>query len=186
MVALVNGEGLLALSIGAGTGLGQAESTQPLAAAQLGQVLFLLGGSAVLVNGSGAQRGMGRQDNTGGAAYLGHFLNGHNVGQHIAACTADLFGEVDAHHAQLSHLLDGLFGEVFLSVDLLGQGLDFVFSKLLVHLLDHLLLFRQSKIHLVNLHILKQTQPDAFLLARQARELYSYRASTGVLVRSAL
>ena len=186
MVALIHGKGLLTLGVGAGAGLGQTESADPLAAAQLGQVLFLLGGSAVLVNGSGAQRGMGRQDNTGGAADLGHFLNGHNVGQHIAACTADLFGEVDAHHAQLCHLLDGLFGEVLLSVDLLGEGLDFVFSKLLVHLLDHLLLLRQSKIHLINLHILKQTQPGAVLHCARRVGWFNYRASTAVLVRSAL
>ena len=90
---------------------------------------------------------MGRQDNTGGAADLGQLLDSHNVGQHVAACTADLFGEVDAHHAQLRHFFDGFLGEIFLSIDLFGEGLDFVFSKLLVHLLDHLLLFRQSKIH---------------------------------------
>ena len=90
---------------------------------------------------------MGGQDNTCGAADLGQLLDSHDVGQDVAACTADGLREVDAHHAQLSHLLDGLLGEVLFRVDLLGEGLDFVFSKLLVHLLDHLLLFRQSKIH---------------------------------------
>ena len=185
MVALVNGEGLLALSIGAGTGLGQAESADPLAAAQLGQVLFLLGGGAVLIDGRSAQRGVGRQDNTGRAANLGHFLNRHDVGQHVAACTANGLREINAHHAQLSHLLNGLFGEVLLRVDLLGQGLDFVLSKLLVHLLDHLLLFRQSKIHYLILPISTNAARHG---ARRARRvsLRNYRASTGVLVRSAL
>ena len=37
VVALVNGEGLLALSVGTGTGLGQAERADPLAGAQLGR-----------------------------------------------------------------------------------------------------------------------------------------------------
>ena len=64
MVALVNGEGLLALGVGTGTGLGQAERADPLAAAQLGQVLGLLLGGAVLIDGSRAQRGVGGQDNT--------------------------------------------------------------------------------------------------------------------------
>ena len=129
---------------------------------------------------------MGRDDDTGGAADLGHLLNGHDVGQHIAAGAADFLGEVDAHHAQLRHLLDGLNGEIFLGIDLFGERLDFVLSKLLVHFLDHLLLFGQSKIHLINLHILKQTRPGAVLPAPGAKVLLNYRASTGVLVRSAL
>ena len=186
MVTLVHGEGLLALRIGAGTGLGQAESADPLAAAQLGQVLFLLGGGAVLIDGSSAQRGVSGQDDTGGAADLAHLLNGHDIGQNIAAGAADRLREVDAHHAQLSHLLDGLLGEVLLGIDLLSEGLDFVFSKLLVHLLDHLLLFRQSKIHLINLHILKQTQPGAVIYCARRVGWFNYRASTAVLVRSAL
>src|SRR5699024_8981090 len=48
-VLTLHGVGLLALGVGAGAGLGQAESAQPLAAAQLGQVLGLLLGGAVLV-----------------------------------------------------------------------------------------------------------------------------------------
>ena len=81
---------------------------KPLAAAQLGQVLGLLLGGAVLIDGSCAQRGVGGQDNTCGAADLGQLLDSHDVGQDVAACTADGLREVDAHHAQLSYLLDAL------------------------------------------------------------------------------
>ena len=147
MVALIHSKGLLALCISAGAGLSQAESTQPFAAAQLGQVLCLLVCSAVLIDRSSTQGGMGRQDNTCGAANLAHFLNSHHVGEHIAACAADLFGEVNAHHAQLCHLFNGLFGEIFLRVNLFGKGFDFVLSKFFVHFLYHSLLLGQSKIH---------------------------------------
>ena len=46
-----HGHGLLALGVGAGAGLGQAEGAQPLAGAQLGQVLLLLLLGAVLIDG---------------------------------------------------------------------------------------------------------------------------------------
>ena len=62
-------------------------------------------------------------------------------------CAADLFGEVHAHHAQLCHLFNGLFGEIFLRVNLFGKGFDFVLSKFFVQLLYHSLLLGQSKIH---------------------------------------
>ena len=146
-VILFLGNGLLALCVGAGARLGQAEGTQPLAAAQLGQVLCLLLRGTVLINRSSAQAGVSRNDDTGGAANLAQLFHSHDVGQHIAAGTAHRSGEIDAHHAQLAHLLDGLLGEVLFCIDLLGQGLDFVFSKLAVHLLHHLLLLGQSKIH---------------------------------------
>ena len=147
MVALIHSKGLLALCVGAGAGLSQAESTQPFAAAQLGQVLCLLVCSAVLIDRSSTQGGMGGQDNTCGAADLGQLLDSHDVGQDVAACTADGLREVDAHHAQLSHLLDGLLGEIFLRVNLFGKGFDFVLSKFFVHFLYHSLLLGQSKIH---------------------------------------
>ena len=146
-VILFLGNGLLTLCIGTSARLGQAESAQPLAAAELGQVLCLLLRGTVLINRSSTQAGVSGDDDTGGATDLAQLLHCHDVGQHIAACTADRGGEVNAHHAQLAHLLDGLFGEVLFCINLLSQGLDFVFSKLAVHLLHHLLLLGQSKIH---------------------------------------
>ena len=57
----------------------------------------------------------------------------------VAAGAAQLFGEVNTHHAQLSHFLDSLFGEAFLLVNFLRQRLDFVLSELLEHFLCHCL-----------------------------------------------
>ncbi len=91
---------------------------------------------------------MGGHDDGSGAADLGQLLHAHGVGQHIAAGAAVLLGEVDAHHAQLGHLLDGLHGEALLLVDLLSQRLDFVLGEFAVHLAEHLLLFCQMKIHI--------------------------------------
>jgi hypothetical protein len=73
-VILFLGNGLLALCIGAGTRLGQAECTQPLAAAQLGQILCLLLGSTIFINRSSTQAGVSRDDDTGGTP---SFLTGN-------------------------------------------------------------------------------------------------------------
>ena len=138
---------------------------------------------------------MSRNDDTGGAANLAQLFHSHDVGQHIAAGTAHRSGEIDAHHAQLAHLLDGLLGEVLFCIDLLGQGLDFVFSKLAVHLLHHLLLLGQSKIHRYILltglfHLPELPGANKFLptaFPRPGETFFrTYSWSTGVLVRSAL
>ena len=70
-----HGHGLLPLGVGAGAGLGQAEGAQPLAGAQLGQVLLLLLLGAVLIDGGRAQGGVGGEDNAGGAADLAHLFH---------------------------------------------------------------------------------------------------------------
>ena len=108
----------------------------------------------MLKDGGAAQGGVGGHDDGGGAAHLGQLLHTHGIGQHIAAGAAILLGEVDAHHAQLGHLLHGLHGEALLLVQLLGEGLDLSFREFAVHLADHLLLFRQMKIHFFVLLIL--------------------------------
>jgi hypothetical protein len=106
---------------------------------------LLLG--AVLKDGSAAQRGVGRHDDRGGAADLGQLLHAHGIGENVAAGAAVLLGEVNAHHAQLCHLLHGLHGEALFLVDLLGQGFDLVLGELAVHLTEHQLLIGKMKIH---------------------------------------
>ena len=147
VVALQHGGGLLAGGVGSGVGLGEAEGTDFLAAQQVGQVLLLLLLGAVLKDGGAAQGGVGGDDDSGGAADLGQLLHAHGVGQDVAACAAVLPGEVNAHHAQLRHLLHGFHGEALFLVNLLGQGLDLVLGKLTVHLTEHQLLIGKMKIH---------------------------------------
>ena len=142
-----HGGGLLALGVGAGAGLGQAESADLLAGAQVGQILHLLLLGAVLKNGSSAQGGVGGNDNSGGAADLCQLLHAHCIGQHIGAGAAVLLGEVNAHHTQLRHLLDGFHGEALFLVDLSGQGLYFVLCKFAVHLANEQLFLSQMEIH---------------------------------------
>ena len=144
-----HGGGLLALGIGAGARLGQAERADPLAGAQLGQVILLLLLGAVLIDGSAAQGGVGGDDNAGGAADLAHLLDGHDIGQNVRAGAAVLLGEIDAHHPQLRHLLDGFLGERLVLVHPLGQGLDFIFGEVTVHLAEHFLLSGKVQIHLL-------------------------------------
>ena len=147
VIAIQHGNGLLALRVGAGTRLGEAERADPFAAAQLGQVIFLLLLGAVFIDGSTAQGGVGGKDNAGGAADLGKLFDRHDIGEDVAAGAAVLFGEIDSHHAQLSHLLDGLFGEALFLIHLSSQGLYFILGKLTVHFLHHGLLFGELEIH---------------------------------------
>ena len=147
VIALQHGGGLLAGSVGTGVGLGQTEGADLAAGAQVGQILLLLLLSAVFINGGAAQRSMGGKDDRGGAADLCQLFHCHSVSQGVRAGAAVLLGEVDAHHAQLGHLLDGFHGEAFFLIDLLSQGLDFGFRKLTVHFAEHLMLLAQNKIH---------------------------------------
>ncbi len=139
--------GLLTLGVRTGAGLGQAEGADLLAGAQVGQVLHLLLLGAVLKDGGGAQRGVGGNDNSSRAADLSQLFDAHGVGEHISAGAAVLLGEVNAHHAQLGHLLDGLHGEALFLIDLSGQGLDLVLRELAVHLANEQLFLRQMEIH---------------------------------------
>ena len=148
VVALQHRQGLLAGGVCAGVGLGQAEGTDLLAGEQVGQILPLLLLGAVLKDGGAAQGSVGRNDNSSGAADLGQLLHAHGVGQNVAAGAAVLLGEVNTHHPQLGHLLDGLHGEPLLFVDLLSQRLHFVLGEFTVHLPEHLLLVCQMKIHI--------------------------------------
>ena len=146
-VLVLDSGGLLAGSVGTGVGLGQTERTDLAAAQQVGQVLPLLLLGAVLINGSAAQRGVSGNDNSSGAADLGQLFHAHGIGQDVAAGAAVFLGEVNAHHAQLRHLLDGLHGEALFLIDLLSQRLDLVLGEFPVHLAEHLLLVCQMKIH---------------------------------------
>ena len=157
MISLQHRGGLLSGSIGTGIGLGQAKGADPLAGAELGQVLLLLLLGAVLKDGGAAQGGVGGHNDSGGAAHLGQLLHRHGISQHIGAGAAVLLGEIDAHHAQLGHLLDGLLGEALLLVDLLGQGLHLILGELTVHFPKHLMLFGQMKIHIALLLLDKNT-----------------------------
>jgi len=94
-----------------------------------------------------AHRGVGGNDNGSGAADLGQLFHAHGVGQHVGAGAAILLGEVNAHHAQLGHLLDGLHGEALFLIDLGGQGLDLVLREIAVHLANEQLFLRQMEIH---------------------------------------
>ena len=90
---------------------------------------------------------MGGKNNAGGAADLGELFDSHDIGEDIAAGTAVLFGEVDTHHTELSHLFDGFFGEALFLIYLGSQGLYFILGKLTVHLLHHGLLSGEFEIH---------------------------------------
>ena len=119
-VLILDSDGLLAGSVRAGAGLGQTERADLAAGEKVGQILHLLLLGAVLEDRGAAQGGMSGNDDRGGAADLRQLLNAHGIAQNVAARAAILLGEVNAHHAELGHLFDGLHGEALLLIELLS------------------------------------------------------------------
>ena len=147
LVAVKDGGGLLPGGVGAGVGLGQAESADPLAAGQLGQVALLLLLGAVLHDGGHAEAGVGGEDDAGGGAHAAQLLDGHAVHDIRAAGSAVLFRHRNAHQANLGHLLHCLFGETLLLVHFGCEGFHLLLCKLANHLQEEFFLFGVAKIH---------------------------------------
>ena len=119
-VLILDSDGLLAGSVRAGAGLGQTERADLAAGEKVGQILHLLLLGAVLEDRGAAQGGMSGNDDRGGAADLRQLLNAHGIAQNVAARAAILLGEVNAHHAELGHLFDGLHGEALFLIEFFG------------------------------------------------------------------
>ena len=86
-------------------------------------------------------------DNSRGTADLCQLFNAHGIGKDVTAGAAVLLGEVNTHHTQLSHLLDGFHGEALFLVDFSSQGLYFVLCKFTIHLANEQLFLSQMEIH---------------------------------------
>ena len=99
--------------------------------------------------GGAAQRGVGRDDDTGGDADAAQLLYGHTVHDIGAASPAILGGNRDTHKAYLGHFLHCFHGETLLFVDLGGEGFHLFLRKLANHLKEELFFFRKAKIHIV-------------------------------------
>ena len=147
VVALVLGHRLLHGGVGARAGLGQAESAQPLAGGQLGQVLLLLLLGAVLADGPGAQGGVGRHHHGGGGAVLGQLLAHADVVDIAQAGPAVLLGKGHAHHPHVRQLVPGLLGEPLFFVDLCSDRGDFLQAEVMQHVQYVLLIRGKMKIH---------------------------------------
>ena len=120
VIAVEHRDGLLTGGVGTGVGLGQTERADLAAGQEIGEVLLLLLLGAVLKNRRAAEGGVRRDDDRGGAADLRQFLDAHGVGKNVTAGAAVFLREVNAHHAELGHLFDGLHGEALFLIDLLG------------------------------------------------------------------
>ena len=129
MVALVHGGGLGAAGVGACVGLSQAEGADLLALGQGDQILFLLLLIAEGVDGPGAQRGVGGEDDACAAVHPGQLFHGDGVAQGVAPHAAVFHGEGDAHPAQLAQLFHGLGGELVVLVQHECDGFDLFFCK---------------------------------------------------------
>ena len=150
VVALLHRGSLLAGRVCTGVGLGQTKGAQAFSAGQPGQVLLLLLLSAPIINGGGAQGGMGRQGDAGGRAHLGQLLYRDHIAQIVALFAAVLFGEGNAQHSIVRHLLDALLGKSLVLVDLFRKRLDLLLRKLAVHLLNHFVFIVEAEIHVVS------------------------------------
>ena len=149
MVTGVNSGGLLHGSIGTCIGLGQTEGANPLTRSEFGQILHLLLLGAVFHDGSDAQRGVSREDNTRGGTHAGEFLNSHDIHLHGTAGTAILLGDRNTHHAEFAHLLDSLDGETLLLIHFGSKRLHLVLCKRANHLQEQLFSLRITKIHIL-------------------------------------
>ena len=125
VVALVLGGGLGAAGVGACVGLGQAEGAHLFAGAQVGQVFHLLLLGAEGVDGVGAQRRVGGEDDAGAAVHPAQLLHGDGVAEGVQSGAAVLGLIGDTHKAQLAHFRHSLPGEAVFLVQHERDGLDF-------------------------------------------------------------
>ena len=110
--------GLLCRGVCTRIWFGQTESSEPFAGSQSGQILALLLLGAVLEYRCKTEGGMcGKHDSCRGA-YPRKFLHCDGVHDVVPACPAVFNGEGYAEESERSHLLDRLYGESLLFVDL--------------------------------------------------------------------
>ena len=127
----------------AGVGLGEAEAAQPLARAQLGQVVLLLLLGAPAQDRRAHQRGLDRHHRPHGGVPAAHLLHDQAVGEVVEAGPAVLAGDDRAQVALLRHLRDELQVEVVVAVVLPRAGDDLLVGELAGGLLDQPLLVAQ-------------------------------------------
>ena len=99
------------------------------------------------IDGETVQGVIYRHDHPGGGACLGDLNHSQDIGDIVHPCTAVFLWDGDSHEAQFSHFLTQLCGVFFCFVKHCCHGFNLVFRKALAHLLYHLLLFGQLKVH---------------------------------------
>ena len=97
--------------IGPGVGFGQAERAEIVAPGQARDVLLFLFRSAELVDGVGAERGVGGEGQAGRGADPRYFLDRNRVRLVVEAHTAKFLRPQDAEPAALGHGLDVIIHE---------------------------------------------------------------------------
>ena len=147
VVALVFENSLLACCVSTCVGLGQTESTELLAAQKLGKILCLLLFGTELVDRPGAKGCVSGNADSCGSANLGYFLDALCIGELVQSCSAVFLGERNTHEAHLCSLLEGLYGEFLLFVDLSSDGSADSCSEIAIQG-DHLFMnFVVKKVH---------------------------------------
>ena len=91
---------------------------------------------------------MGREDHAGGGADSREFLYCDGVHDVVPSCPAVFNGEGNAEESERSHLLDRLYGESLLFVDLSCQGLYLFLGELPDHLPEKRLCRCEFEIHI--------------------------------------
>ena len=128
--------------------LGQAKGANFPTKGDILQILLLdIIGSGRVGDAAAVQRGHYRESDAEGRVYLGDFLHSQNIAGICAGHTADFLAIGDAKHAGLTELTELLQGELAFFIPLQDAWKELLLGKLPRHLLDHLLLMRQSKIH---------------------------------------
>ena len=133
--------------IGARLRLGQPERAEPFAGAQLRHQFALLLLRAEHVNRLRAQRGMRAQRDRDRRVHPRELLDGQCVGERVAAATAVLLRERDAHQVQLAELRDDLIRERLRAVELLGHRRDLALGEFPDRAPDQLMVGGKVEVH---------------------------------------
>ena len=127
---------LLVGGVGAGVGLGQAEAAEPLAGAELGQVVLLLLLGAPAHDRGAHERGLHRDHRAHRRAAAPDLLDDQPVGQVVEAGAAVLPGDDRAEVALLGHLGDQIDVEVVVAVVLASARDDLLVGEVARGLAD--------------------------------------------------
>ena len=91
---------------------------------------------------------MGGDQHAAGAAGLGDLLHHDGVGEHVEPRPFVLLRNVATHEAHGAHLLDQLFRDLVLFVDLYGKRLDLLLDEVADAVPQYLVVLAQFEIHL--------------------------------------
>ncbi len=147
MVSLVVGAAAHAGHIGSDIGLCHGEASDVFTADKLRDVVLFLLLRPEALNVERRTPALHVEGHPPGGVDLGHLLDGKAALHEPHAVAAVLLVDAEAEETQFGHLVEDLFAPVLVFFVLFHVGLDLVLGKIPCHVLKHLLLGGQFKLH---------------------------------------